>query len=141
VERGLIERELDDVRHVGMDEKSFGKGPDYISVMTDINGSRALEVSQGRNEQATDVLWETLTEAQRSNVEAVAMDMARAFESSAVKNVPDAEIVHDRFHISKHLNEAVDQVRRQEHKILKQDGDETLTGTKQLWIVQSREYQ
>ena len=134
VERGLAEREIDDVPHVGMDEKSFRKGQDYVSVMTDIDGSRVLEVSQGRDEQAADVLWETLTDDQRGNVKAVAMDMARSFENSAVKNVPDAEIVHDRFHISKHLNEAVDKVRRQENKVLKQDGDDTLTGTRQLWL-------
>ena len=51
-----------------------------------------------------------------------------------MSNVPNAEIVHDRFHISKHLNEAVDKVRRQEHKALMKDGDETLKGTKQLWL-------
>ena len=134
VERGLAERELDDVPHVGMDEKSFRKGQDYVSVMTDIDGSRVLEVSQGRDEQAADVLWETLTDDQQGNVKAVAMDMARSYENSAVKNVPDAEIVHDRFHISKHLNEAVDKVRRQENKVLKQDGDDTLIGTRQLWL-------
>ncbi len=42
--------------------------------------------------------------------------------------------MRDRFHISKHLNEAVDQVRRQEHKKLKKEGDETLTGSRYLWL-------
>lgn len=49
VERGLERREVDKVEHVGIDEKSFGRGQDYISVMTDIDGSRVLEVSQGRD--------------------------------------------------------------------------------------------
>ena len=62
------------------------------------------------------------------------MDMWPAFANSAGRHVPEAEIVHDRFHISKHLNEAVDKVRRQEHKALRKEGDETLTGTKQLWL-------
>ena len=57
-----------------------------------------------------------------------------AFETSAEVHVPQAEIVHDRFHISKHLNEAVDKIRRQEHKALLMEGDETLKGTKQLWL-------
>ena len=64
----------------------------------------------------------------------VAMDMWPAFANSAGRHVPEAEIVHDRFHISKHLNEAVDKVRRQEHRALRKEGDETLTGTKQLWL-------
>jgi len=42
--------------------------------------------------------------------------------------------VHDRFHISKHLNEALDQVRRQEHKALTQADDDRLKGSKQLWL-------
>ncbi|MFM7921652.1 MAG: helix-turn-helix domain-containing protein, partial [Planctomycetaceae bacterium] len=37
VERGLHRRSLDEVRHVGIDEKSFGAGQDYVSVMTDID--------------------------------------------------------------------------------------------------------
>jgi transposase len=134
VERGLLKRNLDDIPHVGIDEKSFGKGHDYVSVLTDIKGSRVLEVVPGRDEQAADQLWKTLSDEQKDQVEAVAMDMWQAFENSATSHVPQAEIVHDRFHISKHLNEAVDQVRRQEHKTLKQSGDTTLTGTKQLWL-------
>ena len=58
-----------------------------------------------------------------------------AFANSIETNAPCAEIVHDRFHISKHLNEAVDKVRRSEHKGLKQVGDERLTGSKQLWLL------
>ena len=60
--------------------------------------------------------------------------MWQAFENSVRKNAPQADIVHDKFHISKHLNEAVDKIRRQEHKQLKQEGDERLTGSKQLWL-------
>ena len=134
VERGLFHRKLDDIKHVGMDEKSFGKGQDYVSVMVDIDGSRVLEVAEGHDEQSADELWKTLSEEQKGGVEAVAMDMWQAFENSAVSNVPNAEIVHDRFHISKHLNEAVDKVRRQEHKALMKEGDETLKGSKQLWL-------
>jgi hypothetical protein len=48
--------------------------------------------------------------------------------------VPDAYIVHDRFHVSQYLGEAVDKVRRQENKELMAQGDETLKGTRQLWL-------
>ena len=40
------------------------------------------------------------------------------------KEVPDADIVHDKFHVSGYLGKAVDQVRRQEHKELMAQGDE-----------------
>ena len=66
--------------------------------------------------------------------EAVAIDMWAAFEKAAGTHAPQADIVHDRFHISKHLNDAVDKVRRQEHKALKKEGDERLTGSKHSWL-------
>lgn len=134
VERGLDRRELDGVRHVGLDEKNFGKGHDYISVMTDIDEGRVLEVAEGRTREAADSLWNTLSAEQKEDVEAVAMDMSQAYIGSAEQHVPEADIVHDRFHIAKHLGEAVDQVRRAEHKTLKSEGDERLTGSRYLWL-------
>ena len=134
VERGLERRSVDEVKHLGIDEKSFGRGQDYVSLMTDLTESRVLEVVPGRDEAAAGALWESLPEDQRQQVEAVAIDMWQAFENSVQTHAPQADIVHDKFHIAKHLNEAVDKVRRQEHKALKQEGDERLTGTKQLWL-------
>jgi transposase len=134
VERGLITRDLEEIQHVGLDEKSFGQGQDYVSILTDLDGRRVLEVAPGRDGNAANQLWETLTWDQKEQVEAVAMDMWPAYENSVDAHVPDADIVHDRFHLSKHLNEAVDQVRRAEHKALMKEGDDTLKGTRQLWL-------
>lgn len=130
VERGLLRRSLDDVQHVGIDEKNFGKGHDYVSVMTDIDGSRVLEVAPERTIEACDSLWNTFSDEQKDNIKAVAMDMWQAFETSTSGNVPNADIVHDRFHIAKYLGEAVDKVRRAEHKALMKVGDERLKGAR-----------
>src|SRR3990170_4495685 len=46
---------------------------------------------------------------------------------------PQAAIVHDKFHVAKQLNEAVDKVRREEHRRLLEKGDESLKNTKYLW--------
>jgi transposase len=54
--------------------------------------------------------------------------------TSTMKNVPEAKIVHDKFHIAKYLGEAVDKVRRTEHRELKQDGESPLTGLRQLLL-------
>ena len=134
VDRGLNRRELEGIYHVGIDEKSFGSGQNYISLMTDLHANRVLEVAEGRTIEACDKLWETLTDEQRQKITAVSMDMWQAFMTSAEKNVPEAEIVHDKFHISKYLNDAVDQVRRRENKDLRSEGDDRLTGTRQLWL-------
>ena len=51
------------------------------------------------------------------------------------KILPGADIVHDRYHISSNLAEAVDKVRRKENKALQAEGDDTLKGTRQLWLI------
>lgn len=132
VERGLAERDLDGLRYVGIDEKSFQKGQSYISVMTDQEGARVIDVTKGRTEESATTLWNTLTKEQRESIEAVSIDMWQAYENSVEANAPQAEIVFDKFHIAKHLNEAVDKVRRAEHNELKSKGDNSLTGLRQL---------
>jgi len=134
VERGLKQRRLRGLKHVGLDEKSFGKGQDYVTTLTDLDGARVLEVVPGRTEEATREVWKSLTKGQRKALEAVSIDMWPAYENSVREHAPQAEIVHDKFHVAKHLNEGVDKVRRQEHKRLKADGDDRLNGTRQLWL-------
>ncbi len=140
VARGLSRRELEGLRYLGIDEKNFGSGQSYISVLTDLEGSRVLEVVEGRTQKAAEALWDTLTEKQREQIEAVAMDMWEPFLKATTKQAPETEVVHDKFHVAAHLGEAVDKVRRKEHKELLGQGDSTLTGTRQLWLFNPRNF-
>ncbi len=119
---------------MGMDEKSFRRGHSYISLLNDLDGGRVMDVVEGRKEESADTLWDSLGGPLRGKVEAVAIDMWPAYINSAARNVPGADIVHDRYHISGHLNKAVDLVRRKENRELAGDGDTTLKGTKYLWL-------
>ncbi|HEY2932624.1 MAG TPA: ISL3 family transposase [Acidobacteriota bacterium] len=134
VQRGLSRRELEALTHVGIDEKSFGAGQSYISLLTDLDGRRVLEVVEGRTQAAAQTLWDTLSVEQRAQIEAVAVDMWEPFMNASKTKAPQAQLVHDKFHVSGHLNEAVDQVRRAEHKELMAAGDETLKGSRPLWL-------
>jgi transposase len=102
--------------------------------MVDIDRSRVLEVVKDRTTDSCDQLWSSLTESQKNGVSAVATDFWRAFSNSTHKHAPQAEIVHDHFHISQYLVEAVDLVRRRENKTLRKVGDDSLVGTRQLWL-------
>ena len=140
VERGLDRRHLEGLKHLGMDEKSFKRGQSYITLLTDLDGARVLDVVEERTSEAADQLWETLSGEQKQAVEAVAVDMWPPFIQTLQKQVPDADIVHDKFHVSQYLGEAVDKVRRQEHKELMAAGDETLKGTRQLWLYNPQNF-
>ena len=134
VARGLERRQLDQLKYLGLDEKSFKRGHSYITLLTDLDQSRVLEVVEDRTTEAAGKLWDSLSREQKAAVEAVAVDMWEPFIQTVREQVPDADVVHDKFHVSKYLNEAVDQVRRQEHKELLAQGDETLKGSRQLWL-------
>jgi transposase len=134
VERGLASRKVEELPYVGLDEKSFRKGQSYISTLTDVVEGRVLEVVEGRDQASGEALWQSLPEAQRLRVEAAAMDLAAGFAAATRVMAPQAEIVHDKFHVSSLLSEAVDEVRRQEHRVLSEQGDDRLKGTRQDWL-------
>jgi transposase len=140
VQRGLERRQLERLKYLGMDEKSFRRGQSYVTLLTDLEESRVLDVVEERTAEAASQLWDTLSPEQKQEVEAVAVDMWEPFIQTIQTQVPDADIVHDKFHVSKYLGEAVDKVRRQEHKELLAQGDETLKGTRQLWLYNPQNF-
>jgi len=121
---------------IGIDEKAFRKGQNYITLIYDLDHSTVEAISDGNDTESGNACFSQLSQDQRDSVEAVAMDMSAAFVKSAKQNIPLAEtkIVHDRFHIMKLASEAVDKVRRGEHRELKKQGDHRLKGTRYLWL-------
>ena len=107
VTRGLSRRENKDILHIGIDENSFRAGHHYISALNDLVGSRVLDVIEDRTLEGTKQLLETLSKQQQVAVKSVSLDMWKPFATAVNKLLPKADIVHDRFHISKYLNEAV----------------------------------
>ncbi len=108
-------------------ERALEHGPSYVSVMVDLKESelRVLEVGEGKKKEDAVELLKKLPEANSEKVKAVAMDMSAACQAAAAV-IPKADLFLDRFHISKLLGEAMDQVRRVGHKKLTQKGDNLL---------------
>jgi transposase len=135
VQRGLLRRIDKPLKYIGLDEKSFRKGHRYATVLCNLGGEgEVLDVIEDRTQEATEKLLKTLSKESRETIEAVAMDMWPAYSQAAAIVLPKSVEVFDRFHISKHLNEAVDKVRRGEHRELTKSGDDTLKRTKYLWL-------
>jgi transposase len=136
VQRGLRRKPERMIAQLGVDEKSVGSGQDYVTVVCDLKRSTVEEVTEGNNCRSLQIYFEGLTDKQREGIEAVAMDMAGGYINAVSGSLPDGreKIVFDRFHIMKLMNEAVDRVRREEHKRLTEGGSSILTGTKFLWL-------
>jgi transposase len=136
VRRGLERRKATVIANIGVDEKSFQHHHEYVTTVCDLDGSRVLYVGDHRKQATLESFYQQLTPEQLQGIQAVAMDMWDPYIAATRKYVPgaDEKIVFDKFHISKHLNEAVDKVRRHEHKELRSAGDDSLKGTKYSWL-------
>lgn len=134
VQRGLAKRKAEEMPYLGVDEKSFLKGHQYATILTDIQRARVLDIARDRKDESLKGLIEPMTESQKTAVKAVCMDMWDPYMKATRENLPAAQIVHDKFHISQYLNEGVDKVRRRENRDLIKDGSALLTKTKYLWL-------
>lgn len=135
VARGLGRRRVEIPARLGIDETSFRKRHDYVTVIS--AGHRVLHVVDGRSKRDVESFFGGLTQAQRDGIEVVAMDMWQPFIQAVTTALPEgaSKIAYDKFHVAKHLGDAVDRVRRGEQRELRADGKDILTGTRYLWLT------
>lgn len=123
VARGIERRELEVIRALGLDEKSFSGGQKYFTVLSDPIKKCVLDIIEGRKiEDTEELLTWTLSPQQLDKVWFVTMDMWKPYMKAVEEVIPQADILHDKFHTAKYLNKAVDGVRKEEvkkHVILK----------------------
>jgi len=136
VARGLSRRKREPLRAVGIDETSFQKRHEYVTVVADLERGCVAWVGDHRRWETLEAFWAGLSPEELAEIEEVVMDMWEPYISATAHALPDgsSKIVFDRFHVAMHLNDAVDRVRRAEHKRLREQGDERLKGTKHVWI-------
>lgn len=146
VRRGLIRRAAEGastpVTRIGIDEKSFLKRHQYVSIVVDLERTRVLHVADDRKAESLVPYFEGLSAAERAGITAIAMDMWEPYRKTVRAHVPNADekIVFDRFHVMAHVTSAVDTVRRQEHKVLAAAGDTRLRGTKYDWLKNPKNF-
>lgn len=135
VNRGLARRQVESPKRIGVDETSFRKGHDYVTIVSD--GRKVLHVADERKKASLKSYYDTLSDSQKAGIESVSMDMWPAYIKATLENIPDADrkIAFDKFHVAKYLGEAVDKVRKQEHKALMSEGWEDLKGSKYDWLT------
>ena len=135
VKRGMS-RKTSHPRIIGIDDKSYRKGHKYITIVMDMEKDSVDFISLDRRKSSLDAYYESLNESDLSKISAVSMDMWDPYISSTLENVPDAhgKIVFDRFHVMRHVNEAVDSVRKEENRDLVKKGIMDLKGSRYIWL-------
>ena len=134
VRYGLRHRKRAPVHMIGIDEVSRRKGQVYLTVVYDLEGRVLLWVGEDRTEEAVKKFFtQELGKRRCSTLRVVCMDMWAAYVNLVRKHAPQAQILFDRFHIVKHLQEAVDEVRRSEVRRL--TGKEKTTFKSTRWLL------
>ena len=131
-ERGLSLEEgakLPTPRYLGIDEFARRKGHRYDTILCDLDDRHVLEVSAGRKKEDVTSVLERLMDCDA--VEAVSMDMSRAFREAVQLCLPHARIVADHFHVIQHVNKALKKVIG--HFAKSAQGKQTLEGQGHLF--------
>lgn len=136
---GLANRNLDNVRSIGVDEVLWHRGRKFLTVVYQIDNGckRLLWIGKDRTEKTLESFFDTFGAVRSSAIKFVASDMWRPYLNVIKAKAVQAIHILDRFHIMANMNKAINEVRAQEARVLKAKGlGEVLKGTR--WIFLKR---
>lgn len=131
-------RKFGEVRKLCVDEVAYRKGQRYLTIVSDYETHSVIWVGKGREKATVAAFFEALGPEKTARIECVAMDMSKAYIAAVQEGAPQAFIVYDRFHIMKYVNEAVDQVRRDEQRAADQAGQELLKNKRYVLLYREK---
>jgi transposase len=101
---------------IGIDEISIRKGHTYKIIVSNLEKGRPIWIGgKDRSEESMEEFYKWLKPEKSDQIRLAVMDMWKAFEKSAKKNIPRAAILYDKFHVIRHLQEALDKIRKNEY--------------------------
>ncbi len=105
---------LDGLSLIGVDELSYRRHHEYITVVVDHLASRVVWAKPGRSAATLRAFFDELGADRCAKLEAVTIDMSGAYKKAVTEASPQAQVIIDRFHVQRLAHDAVDQVRREE---------------------------
>jgi transposase len=108
------EDRLEGLRHIGIDELSYRRHHEYITVVVDHERSVVVWAARGKNADTLRAFFDELGANRCAKIESVTIDMSQAYISAVAEKVPGAQLVFDRFHVQRLLQNALDETRRDE---------------------------
>lgn len=131
VNAAVAQQSLAEVKAIGVDECSKQKGHDYLTTFCDLDRSRVVFVAEGKDAATVAQLAQALAShgGSPAQVEQACCDMAPPYVQGIEAWLPNAALTFDRYHVMALVNAAVDQVRREEARDVKD-----LKATRYLWL-------
>jgi transposase len=123
---------LKKITAIAIDEIHLGRALGYRTLVMDLATGAIVHVGQGKGADALKPFWKRLR-GSGARVLAVAMDMSKSYIAAVRKNLPDADIVFDPFHVVKLMNERLDELRRELWQKATGDGKKAIKGSR--WVL------
>ena len=133
--RGLLrKRNLDGMRRIGIDEVSYQKGHKYLTLVTDLDGHRVVYATHGNDGQAVGRFLTWLGPKHAGRIKVAVTDRHDPYLKVLRKRLPKAAIVFDRFHVSKIVHDALDEIRRRLQRQLPPAGRRIIKGQRYVLL-------
>jgi len=111
---GSVGDRLDGLKHIGIDELSYRKHHEYVTVVIDHERGAVVWSSKGKNADTLREFFDELGPERCAKIESVTIDMSKAYIAAVTESVPHARLIFDRFHVQRLLSDAMDETRRDE---------------------------
>lgn len=138
MEKVQSERSLDGITVLGFDEIGVGKGQTYWTMVSALEGPRGpelLNIVEGRKEKNLKPFWRWFGTDRARRITHGVMDMWKPYRNSLRTHCPKAQVIYDKFHVIRHLLDAVNEVRKQEFKRLGEAMKGLLAGKKFILLA------
>ncbi len=141
VSYGLLNRCLEGITAIGIDEWQYNKGHKYLTLVYQINdgAKRLLSVTKERTKESLNEFFDEFGEERSSKIKYVCTDMWKNYLTVIAERIPNALNILDRFHIVQKLNKALDKVRASEAKRLVQEGYENILKHTKYCFLKNKE--
>lgn len=134
VDYGKANKDQAPVTHIGIDEISRKKGHVYLTNVYDLNSKELIWSGDGRKKETLYKFFEHLGPEKTSSIQGICCDMWQPYIDVVKEKAPQAILVFDKFHIVRHLTQAVDQVRRDEIREKGKEHQNLMKDTRYIWL-------
>jgi transposase len=133
--RGLLrKRNLEGIRRIGIDEVSYAKGHRYLTLVTDLDHHRVIYATHGNDGRAIGRFVRWLGRKRCCRIRVVVTDMHDPYLKVLRRQLPQAALVFDHFHVSKVVHDALDEIRRRLQRELPPPGRRIIKGQRYVLL-------
>lgn len=121
---------LDGLKSIGIDELSYRRHHEYLTIVTDHDTGRVVWAAPGKDKATVLRFFAELGPERTAAIETITMDLSGAYKTAVAEAAPHARVVFDRFHVQRLAHDALDTVRRQQWRAADPDDKDAIKGTR-----------